>query len=76
MATPTARAPAGIFSLTSEKRPRRSFRSVIMSPSDISCSMRLARMSAWFSATSTWKFASKSQAFRGLLMQAMVRGTL
>ena len=47
-----------------------------MSPSDISCSIRLARMSAWFKATSTWKVASKSQALRGLLMQAMVRGTL
>ncbi len=76
MATPTARAPAGIFSPTREYRPRRSLSRVIMSPSDISCSMRLARMSAWFKATSTWKFLSKSQALRGLLMQAMVRGTL
>jgi hypothetical protein len=37
--------------------------------------MRLARISAWFTATSTWKCASKSQALRGLLMVAMVRVT-
>ncbi len=47
-----------------------------MSPTDSSCSMRLARMSAWFTATSTWKRGPNSHAKRGSLMVAMVRGTL
>ena len=46
-----------------------------MSPTDSSCSMRPARMSAWFTATSTWKRGPKSQAKRGSLIVAMVRGT-
>ncbi len=33
-------------------------------------------MSAWFTATSTWKRGPKSQAKRGSLMVAIVRGTL
>ena len=73
---PTARAPGGSVSLTSEWLPRRSLSSVIMSPSDISCSIRLARMSAWLSATSTRNLASNSQALRGSLIVAIVRATL
>ena len=65
IARPTARQAGGSFSLTSEQLPRRSFSSVIMSPSDISCSMRLARMSAWFSATSTWNFGRRARRCAG-----------
>ena len=46
-----------------------------MSPTDSSCSMIPARMSAWLTATSTWKRGPNSQAKRGSLMVAMVRGT-